>query len=763
MKQNSINTFNEGLNYDLNPLTTPNNVLTDAINATFLTFNGDELVLQNDAGNAKIPIPGTNDEFVTLNEGFYPIGMKEYGGVLYIISAFTKEDTSTFFNLFNLYLKDSFVYNVEKDAEGDYTSNTSFYRAKESNQNKPLPLEGSNENWELVGNYIDYINYNSQIQFGSYPSPEAGGPTTYPGKGINGETALNLLYKSIIINDYKFKSGRYISFKDLIVGSDNISYYDNNNIYHPKFYKVKLLHQMTNGFIDITDDIWKEFIKYKVENNITLNDYWFNDKEESFRYYCPHQYKGKLAIFTEIEELKTFKVWGPTLVDYNSNDEDNEYTFTLYVKVESFGYVDCKYANIEIFIDNELINTSTAEVINEIVTFIIKRPGIDREKLIEFTLTPKIYFNNQDITISIPKEYINKFTIKGTRILTSEIDFVNFKADEDFYVCNPQNKGFGWYTKYILVDGSGNNLDSNFLLSEENKYIFNTSGYTPEPNEFILATYEIINNKPVISNIVLPINNNVLTSFEKLIIQNEIQECLNTITINFNFPIGTFIPNIFKTNENPIDLIASNNNKTFTGYCKQSDYNVELEIDGYRPILETFTMLNDNVVLNYVLISDFGNPVFPNFNVQYVLGDSTNITGVYMPGVWFPSIRISDITFIRGYGILNLKSGSGFIPVGIMKDIIFYLTPSEYDVFPVDEGYNLLVSESWTYPMPKSLFNFAGIALGYEGTHNGQVYSLLDTSLYNNISGLDNQYIKILSPSSNDFYVFERVTNLLTF
>ena len=54
MKKEAINTFQQGLNYDLNPITTPNNVLTDCVNGSFVTFNGDELALQNDAGNTKI-------------------------------------------------------------------------------------------------------------------------------------------------------------------------------------------------------------------------------------------------------------------------------------------------------------------------------------------------------------------------------------------------------------------------------------------------------------------------------------------------------------------------------------------------------------------------------------------------------------------------------------------------------------------------------------------------------------------------------------
>jgi hypothetical protein len=56
MKKEAVNTFSGGLNYDLNPITTPNNVLTECINGTFVTFNGDELALQNDAGNTKISL-----------------------------------------------------------------------------------------------------------------------------------------------------------------------------------------------------------------------------------------------------------------------------------------------------------------------------------------------------------------------------------------------------------------------------------------------------------------------------------------------------------------------------------------------------------------------------------------------------------------------------------------------------------------------------------------------------------------------------------
>ena len=71
------NTFNEGMVLDNHPLMTPNTVLTDALNATLVTMNGNEMVLQNDMGNTRV-------ENAKLPPGYIPIGMKEYGGIIYI-------------------------------------------------------------------------------------------------------------------------------------------------------------------------------------------------------------------------------------------------------------------------------------------------------------------------------------------------------------------------------------------------------------------------------------------------------------------------------------------------------------------------------------------------------------------------------------------------------------------------------------------------------------------------------------------------------
>lgn len=79
MRKITQNTFNQGLKMDLNPLTTPNDILTDCLNGTIITYNGNEFVLQNDMGNCKV-------DTARLKPGFIPMGMKEYGGIIYVVS-----------------------------------------------------------------------------------------------------------------------------------------------------------------------------------------------------------------------------------------------------------------------------------------------------------------------------------------------------------------------------------------------------------------------------------------------------------------------------------------------------------------------------------------------------------------------------------------------------------------------------------------------------------------------------------------------------
>ena len=78
-RQEIASTFGDGLMMDLNPINTPKSVLTDCLNGTYITYNGNEFVLQNDMGNYKL-------KNCKLPTNFIPVGVKGYGDILYIVS-----------------------------------------------------------------------------------------------------------------------------------------------------------------------------------------------------------------------------------------------------------------------------------------------------------------------------------------------------------------------------------------------------------------------------------------------------------------------------------------------------------------------------------------------------------------------------------------------------------------------------------------------------------------------------------------------------
>lgn len=81
-----VSSFTGGLNTDLHPMLQPNDTLTDCVNGTLITYNGNENMLQNDMGNYEL-------KHAQLPEGYIPMGMKEHQGILYIASwnPFTKK------------------------------------------------------------------------------------------------------------------------------------------------------------------------------------------------------------------------------------------------------------------------------------------------------------------------------------------------------------------------------------------------------------------------------------------------------------------------------------------------------------------------------------------------------------------------------------------------------------------------------------------------------------------------------------------------
>ena len=78
-RMSAKNSFQEGLILDISPENMSATSMSSALNATLLTFNGNEMVLQNDMGNGRV-------ETAFLPEGYVPVGTCEFGDIIYIVS-----------------------------------------------------------------------------------------------------------------------------------------------------------------------------------------------------------------------------------------------------------------------------------------------------------------------------------------------------------------------------------------------------------------------------------------------------------------------------------------------------------------------------------------------------------------------------------------------------------------------------------------------------------------------------------------------------
>ena len=212
-KQEAVNTFSDGLIMDLNPLSMPNTALTNCLNGTLLTYNGNENMLQNDMGNARV-------ETAMLPTGYIPLGSTSFGGIIYIVS-----------------------YNP---LDGKYQIGS--FPSPERNLSKD-ELENSDSTIELK----NFCQKEWKDEEGSFGSTE-NIITNYYQK-------VNLLKKNIYPGDkYKIFSGEIHDKQNYISAwhKDNNKYNKYNPNYFPKYLKLDVISTQSNGkTINLTNDsVW---------------------------------------------------------------------------------------------------------------------------------------------------------------------------------------------------------------------------------------------------------------------------------------------------------------------------------------------------------------------------------------------------------------------------------------------------------------------------------------------------------------------------
>ena len=470
MRQETTNTFDEGLNKDLNPIVTPNDVLTDCLNGTFITFNGDELSLQNDAGNTKITVPWDKrmlleytegasynsgvvieidkimyrslidantkpifnednslnevywelfDPTVKLSDGFYPIGIKEYGGVLYIVSA-----------------------------------------NKETNK----------------------------VEFGSYPAPILSKGGLMPGHDVKITSKFKgqLLYETVLLNDYSFKTGGYAMFNNL--NADSVEHLQippsKDSAGRKGMYRVRLIHQLNNGSFDLTEDVWEKFFEHK-ENSGTEKIHWIDsvDGDKTFKYLCPNQYKGKLAIIVELDEPPVFEFSLLPTIEL----KENNYEITL----DKIDYEGSESIPIEGFNWKLTYSDGTPRYPEPGESSPIKVPS--EYNLVTYEITPETGYNWENF----PKVFKDKYTLRGTVLLAEKYYSIYLERVSGSCRLSTSEKE---YRMLVLYNSSGE-LGINFenTLGDEKAVVFLLEGHSlteeEEKNYLVLGRYEIVENK----------------------------------------------------------------------------------------------------------------------------------------------------------------------------------------------------------------------------------------------------------------------------
>lgn len=302
-KAEAINTFNKGMVMDLHPLVTPNDTLTNCLNGTLITFNGNENVLQNDMGNGKV-------DSAQLPEGYIPVGTAELGGIIYIasynpltnksqIGSFPSPERNISSEEADTIPK---VLNIEDFCNGEMI----IYRNNHVPvlQTKSIILKLTEVSLNPGDKYVIYINSTDGKTLASnYLS------------GVNKQSS----------NFSVYRNPKYLKFNiGTVSDSGSITYFDSNLVWY----------STTDGKYYLNSETYdKDSMLPDVRNGIEPNYDIFNSKQS-----------GNLILNAQLECITNFTM----SYDIVKEDAENQYTLYAFVNWQN----DC--SNIRE--DGKLIN-----------------------------------------------------------------------------------------------------------------------------------------------------------------------------------------------------------------------------------------------------------------------------------------------------------------------------------------------------------------------------------------------------------------------
>jgi len=429
-----------------------------------------------------------------------------------------------------------------------------------------------------------------------------------------------MLYEHLTLNTADFKTSRYVQFTTATGDFSNVSLYS-GSAYTPKFYKLKLFHQLNNGYLDLTDDIWKKYIAWPTKNST----HWCSDT--SFKYYCPSQFKGRLVSSVQIEDLYKFQLHNIPTFEINN---DLSYNLTVIVDnslkvniIPTNGCVKIFKLLFEYTIDGvkqtpdiEVLATIANIYGNISITNIIipNISAIYKDKILEYKITPKIGITGGDYYNGVlPIEFLENYTILGRSRITTDFDGVKFIPMLNNTSCDLVNVT-RINNEYVLADDNGNLINPAYNPSTI-PYVFIRNGYVPQDGATILGTYDVIDFKPKLDTPWLNLADTVvLNMFEQIVVEVNDPSCATIIdnhinlTLNFNDLSEDTTIEVLQTGYPNYNLVGFNDSPATLDISIIKDVNTTINIlrNGFENIIIANTGFIEDTELNIAMIASIG-------------------------------------------------------------------------------------------------------------------------------------------------------------
>ena len=468
----SKNTFSGGLVMDLAPDTTPNTVLTSALNATLVTFNGNEMQLQNDMGNGRV-------ETARLPEGYIPVGTCEFGDIIYIVSynpLTNKSQIGCFPS------PERNISSEEIGSTGQILSFTDFQEIELDQYGNPIKKEVDEQDNPIQDESKKYI--------------------------LTGKLKTNSV-KKIIYNNKLNPGDKFIIYDKSrkIYGESHIS--DMGNISHvygsfPKWLKIHVVAIEDSGKINYLDSTlrWYDtyFIAQSKKDNQDIPDI------DSYRNLLSSGYSvfqskisGKLALLVELEKITGFSC---THTIYSKKgeskpikfikDKENK-TIETKIDVENTNYIAetnkyLTYINFSWETEDPNINPAAiiltdAEWVGEYGQYGIVKFWEKNNKLIELVENGTNYYKSvsyklPDIQTEESTEASTEESIKQEKLIEEEklitiTTSTPSYPNDKYYEVSLDTLSYGTYKSF--EEGS-----YNVILAKKLEYINTGTGYSED-------------------------------------------------------------------------------------------------------------------------------------------------------------------------------------------------------------------------------------------------------------------------------------------